>query len=254
MADASTLFVSGFVPTSRVNGPGRRAVLWVQGCTLNCPGCFNPSTHSTGAAGTPIEQVLAQILDARAAGATGVTFSGGEPFEQADALGALAEALRAAWPEASRMAYTGYTRAALLGADAPAGAARLLGALDLLVDGAFDPSRVLKNSPVASRPLFAEPRRSEFLNDSPESFPDSGLAISENRLTSARSEVSQQPARRAQTRPWRASTNQQLWVLGRPPKVWTDPAEAELHVTSEGSVLLSGLPDARLRRAVAHLS
>jgi hypothetical protein len=56
-------------------------------------------------------------------------------------------------------------------------------------------NRLLKNSPVASRPLFAESRRSEFLNDSPESFPDSGLAISENRLASARSEVFQQPAK-----------------------------------------------------------
>ncbi|MGD0006352.1 MAG: 4Fe-4S cluster-binding domain-containing protein, partial [Anaerolineaceae bacterium] len=34
-----------FEPLSLVNGPGKRSVVWVQGCTLNCPGCFNPQTH-----------------------------------------------------------------------------------------------------------------------------------------------------------------------------------------------------------------
>jgi len=31
---------------SRVNGPGARAVIWLQGCSLNCPGCWNPLSHS----------------------------------------------------------------------------------------------------------------------------------------------------------------------------------------------------------------
>jgi pyruvate-formate lyase-activating enzyme len=33
-------------PRSRANGPGVRMVLWLQGCTLGCPGCFNPATHA----------------------------------------------------------------------------------------------------------------------------------------------------------------------------------------------------------------
>jgi len=33
------------ISASRVNGPGRRAVVWFQGCTLACPGCWNPETH-----------------------------------------------------------------------------------------------------------------------------------------------------------------------------------------------------------------
>ena len=39
------MLVHGFVPVSRANGPGRRAVLWFQGCTLNCPGCWNQASH-----------------------------------------------------------------------------------------------------------------------------------------------------------------------------------------------------------------
>ena len=33
-------------PRSRANGPGARFVVWLQGCTLGCPGCFNPATHA----------------------------------------------------------------------------------------------------------------------------------------------------------------------------------------------------------------
>ena len=38
---------------SRANGPGRRFVVWFQGCTLGCAGCFNPATHA--AAGPTLE-------------------------------------------------------------------------------------------------------------------------------------------------------------------------------------------------------
>ena len=39
------MLVHGFVPVSRANGPGRRAVLWFQGCNLNCPECWNQASH-----------------------------------------------------------------------------------------------------------------------------------------------------------------------------------------------------------------
>ena len=34
--------IHAFEPRSRANGPGARFVVWFQGCTLGCPGCFNP--------------------------------------------------------------------------------------------------------------------------------------------------------------------------------------------------------------------
>ena len=40
-----TLRLHAFLPRSRANGPGWRSVVWVQGCSLGCPGCFNPQTH-----------------------------------------------------------------------------------------------------------------------------------------------------------------------------------------------------------------
>src|SRR3972149_712339 len=42
------LRLHALLPRSRANGPGMRAVIWFQGCTRGCPGCFNPETHASG--------------------------------------------------------------------------------------------------------------------------------------------------------------------------------------------------------------
>ena len=70
-------------------GPGRRAGIWVQGCTIACPGCVSRDTwdHSTG---TPlrVDDVLGWITDlgAQHGDLDGVTITGGEPTEQPEAL------------------------------------------------------------------------------------------------------------------------------------------------------------------------
>ncbi|MGE3780657.1 MAG: 4Fe-4S cluster-binding domain-containing protein [Pirellulaceae bacterium] len=40
------LRVHALMECSTVNGPGVRAVIWVQGCSLGCPGCWNAQTHA----------------------------------------------------------------------------------------------------------------------------------------------------------------------------------------------------------------
>lgn len=39
------MLLHAFVPATRANGPGLRAVIYFQGCTLNCSGCWNRRTH-----------------------------------------------------------------------------------------------------------------------------------------------------------------------------------------------------------------
>jgi len=86
-----------FEPASRANGPGLRAVLWTQGCTLGCPGCFNPGTHPfDGGEPASVDHIYGQIIAARARyGIQGVTVSGGEPLQQRHALLALLRRIRA---------------------------------------------------------------------------------------------------------------------------------------------------------------
>ena len=90
---------------SQVNGPGLRSVVWVQGCTLKCPGCFNAHTHAHQAVKLvdpeELGQTLTEITDTE-----GVTISGGEPFQQAAACAILAETLQKS--DRSVMVFTWY--------------------------------------------------------------------------------------------------------------------------------------------------
>ena len=106
LSDA-TVHLHSFEPYSQVNGPGKRAVLWFQGCTINCLGCYNPATHP------PLEQPhQISSLIARLATLTdiqGVTISGGEPFQQLPGLLALLQAIKAELPHLSVVVFTGYS-------------------------------------------------------------------------------------------------------------------------------------------------
>ncbi len=128
------LNIMGYVDESEVNGPGCRAVVWVQGCLRECPGCFNPASwpfevNQLIAVDTLVENILKNPRN------TGVTFSGGEPFWQAPALASLARKLKAAGLNV--MSFTGFTLKLLQSESAPPGAQELLEQLDILIDGPF---------------------------------------------------------------------------------------------------------------------
>jgi anaerobic ribonucleoside-triphosphate reductase activating protein len=118
-------------PRSRANGPGARFVVWMQGCTLGCPGCFNPTTHpAIGGRERDVSELAAEIAATR--DIEGLSLSGGEPFQQPEAALALLQAARAA--NLSTLAFSGYTideiRAQPLGP-------QLLANLDVLIDGRY---------------------------------------------------------------------------------------------------------------------
>ena len=69
-------------------GPGRRLGLWLQGCSIRCPGCISVDTWEPGIGTVPLAEVLGR-LTALADGADGLTVSGGEPFDQPEALAAV---------------------------------------------------------------------------------------------------------------------------------------------------------------------
>ncbi|TDD29280.1 radical SAM protein [Actinomadura sp. KC06] len=75
------LRVHAFDPYSQTSGPGTRAVVWLQGCTLGCPGCWTPETHPPGGHEVTVDELFAHIagLGGRI---EGVTVSGGEPLQQ----------------------------------------------------------------------------------------------------------------------------------------------------------------------------
>ncbi|MFI8633118.1 4Fe-4S single cluster domain-containing protein [Microbacterium sp. NPDC077663] len=129
---------SRFVPSTDAEGPGTRATVWMQGCAVHCPGCFNPHLWATrGAQLNDPAALAAEWVDAAvSAGAEGITLLGGEPFDQAGALAVVAEAFRAAG--LGVMAFSGYTLGRLQewSQERP-DIARLLAATDLLCDGPY---------------------------------------------------------------------------------------------------------------------
>lgn len=122
------------LPRSAANGPGERFVLWVQGCPLACPGCWNPDTWTFERRDLrPVADLAAAILATE--GIEGVTFTGGEPFAQARALAALAEKVRAAG--LSTFIFTGYDLHELQRPEHR----RLLASTDVLVAGRYVDAR-----------------------------------------------------------------------------------------------------------------
>jgi anaerobic ribonucleoside-triphosphate reductase activating protein len=88
--------IHAVVPRSRANGPGARFTIWFQGCTLGCPGCFNPGTHDpVGPGEAPDVTELVDAALAEQPAIEGVTLSGGEPLQQPVAVAAFCEELRA---------------------------------------------------------------------------------------------------------------------------------------------------------------
>lgn len=138
------LRVSAFRPRTRAEGPGVRAAVWLQGCTIRCRGCFNPHTWARdGGTLWDVEQLYAALLVDH--DVEGLTVLGGEPFEQSGAAAALAE--RARRDGLGVIVFSGYTLDELRHRP-DEDAARLLASTDLLVDGPFVASR-----PDAARPL-----------------------------------------------------------------------------------------------------
>jgi anaerobic ribonucleoside-triphosphate reductase activating protein len=126
-------------------GPGIRYVIWVQGCSLKCKGCFNPHFWSQhGGSIKDVDSLLQEVIAARIKfpEIEGVTFLGGEPFEQAESLAKLSKKLHER--DFSIMVFSGYTLAELKDHQSSEYESRLnfLASIDLLVDGRYQQDKV----------------------------------------------------------------------------------------------------------------
>lgn len=126
------LHLSNILGDSIVDGPGIRTVIFAQGCPHHCIGCHNPSTWPFEGGTSVCEEDIVSIVQSNPL-CKGVTFSGGEPFAQAEGFAKLAALLKAKGYEVA--AFSGYTFEQLLqGSDAQK---QLLQQMDVLIDGPF---------------------------------------------------------------------------------------------------------------------
>lgn len=125
------LKVFKILKNTKVEGPGNRYCIWVQGCSIHCKGC--QAVHTWNHVGGELVDTAIIINDIISQKAIeGVTFLGGEPFEQAEALGMIAEAVKQAG--LSVLCFTG-NYIERLRKDTKNN--KLLSNIDLLIDGPF---------------------------------------------------------------------------------------------------------------------
>jgi anaerobic ribonucleoside-triphosphate reductase activating protein len=133
------LNLHAIIPSSRVNGPGTRSVIFFQGCARACAGCFNPETHDFSLnKARSVDEVLMAVPQ----GAEGLTISGGEPFVQPQGLKALLTSARQT-RGLSIIIYTGFTLEELR---ADKARAAVLPLIDVLVAGPFEIKKTEKTA------------------------------------------------------------------------------------------------------------
>jgi len=131
----NTIQIAGVVKESIVDGPGLRFVVFAQGCPHHCEGCHNPATHDFNGGYTCESQAIINAIDKDPI-LSGVTFSGGEPFHQAEAFYLLALKLKE--KELNLLSFSGYTYEELISmGENNSYVIKLLNLLDLLIDGRF---------------------------------------------------------------------------------------------------------------------
>ena len=124
------------IENTYVAGPGKRYCIWVQGCNRRCAGCLAQETWSeTGGYYEDVDKIIRDIKESIDRDAIeGITFLGGEPFQQAQSLSAIGREIKNTG--LSVVTFTGYTIEELARADNE-GFNDLLAVTDILIDGAF---------------------------------------------------------------------------------------------------------------------
>ena len=129
---SNRLYIMDIIDGTVVDGPGFRLSVYCAGCSHRCHGCHNPQSWEMA---NGKEMDLEEILQAVKDSPWNVTFSGGDPFFQAEGFAELARRIKA---ETSKTiwCYTGYTLEALK-QENDTWKMELLKNIDVLVDGPF---------------------------------------------------------------------------------------------------------------------
>lgn len=90
---------------SEANGPGKRMVVWVQGCPHRCKNCFNPETHTFNSDNLMDAEEIADMINLQE-NIDGITFSGGEPLAYPLVISEIIQSIN---PYLSSIIFSGYS-------------------------------------------------------------------------------------------------------------------------------------------------
>lgn len=128
--------LAGIAYESLVNGPGMRRVYFAQGCKHNCEECFNKETHDfNGGELKDMDELIKEAINNPIL--KGITFSGGDPLEQAEGFAYMAKKFKASG--LNIWCYTGYKFEQVLeNMKENKSLEELINNIDVLVDGPFE--------------------------------------------------------------------------------------------------------------------
>lgn len=117
-----------------MDGPGLRTSIYGAGCHHQCEGCHNPQSWDFGAGAEMSDEEILAVVERNG---FNVTFSGGDPLFQPDAVGRLCRKIKSEFRK-NIWVYTGFLWENICG---NADYAEVLRHIDVLVDGPFLLSR-----------------------------------------------------------------------------------------------------------------
>jgi anaerobic ribonucleoside-triphosphate reductase activating protein len=144
-------------------GYGKRVGIWTQGCSIRCPGCISRDTWDFAKEKCVAVAHLVDFIEPWLAQADGVTISGGEPFDQPEALAELVCELALRAP-GDVLVYSGYAKGLLLQKHA-----QILAGIDVLISEPYQPdagtSLALRGSDNQQVTLLSEAARQRYPAD-----------------------------------------------------------------------------------------
>ena len=112
-------------------GPGKRLGIWFQGCSIRCDGCISVDTWANPRNFTSVKTLMTRISD-KLIESSGITITGGEPFDQFDALEALLSEIKL-FSQKDVLIYTGYSFRQIFSR-----MEKILDLFDAIITGPFD--------------------------------------------------------------------------------------------------------------------
>ncbi len=128
------------IKSSRVNGPGDRFVIWTQGCRKMCKNCYNPETWSHYK--NNLVDIDSLVEEIKNSSVSGVTISGGDPFEQPEELFYLLREIKQLDLSDGVIVFSGYTMREIRG---DYKLEKCLDYIDVLIDGLYIEEKRITN-------------------------------------------------------------------------------------------------------------
>lgn len=130
---ATNIRINSYIPITDVEGIGTRFAIWVQGCSIHCIDCAN--SHMWDKEGGTLYNTndFINLIKQYKDRVEGVTFLGGEPLEQIEAVTEISKAVQNFG--LSVIVFTGYEYKVL---EQRADFQELIKYVDILIDGRYE--------------------------------------------------------------------------------------------------------------------